>query len=203
MQLLSSTTTITWKVYCPVHSICRGLLALFTISMLWNIASPIYSHSDAPKEYDLKAVFLYNFTQFIEWPDTAFSNKSDTFIIAIVGNDPFKHALDNTVSNETVNNRPMKVERFDHIDNISKCHILFVSQSESAKIKSILAKPELLGALTVSDIDKFAERGGIIGFFTEDNRIRLKINVDKARESQLSISSKLLRLANIVKTDED
>ena len=55
-----------------------------------------------------------------------------------------------------------------------------------------------LPVLTVGEIDGFLESGGIINFIMEDEKVRFEINNTSARESELEIRSKLLRLAKRV-----
>ena len=52
--------------------------------------------------------------------------------------------------------------------------------------------------LTVTDIDGAEHRGAVIALFNENNRIRMRINLAAAKASNLVISSKLLRPAEIV-----
>ena len=80
------------------------------------------------------------------------------------------------------------------------CQILFIDRSESGQLQQILAALDHRSTLTVSELNDAAEHGGMIQFTTENNRVRLRINVDSARAAGLTISSKLLRPAEIVGT---
>jgi hypothetical protein len=150
------------------------------------------------KEYDLKAVFLFNFAQFVEWPAEAFPDAGAPLVIGVLGSDPFGAALDQTVRGEMANGHPFLIKRYADINEVSGCHILFISRSETAHLGQIVDRLRGRNILTVSDADDFAERGGMILFVTENNRIRLKINVAAAKAAKLSLSSKLLRPAEIV-----
>jgi hypothetical protein len=50
----------------------------------------------------------------------------------------------------------------------------------------------------VSDIDRFAERGGVIGLYNIDNKLRFSINPEQAHSASLQVNSQLLKLAKIV-----
>ena len=152
----------------------------------------------APTEDQVEAVFVFNFSHFVEWPPDAFGAPSDPFVIGIVGQDPFGAHLDEVVRGEQVNGHPLQVQRFRSIADIKRCQILFIDQSESSRISSILAALHGRNTLTVSQADGAAEHGVMIQFATESNRIRLRINVESARAAGLTISSKLLRPAAIV-----
>lgn len=159
---------------------------------------PAHAAPNAPTEYQLKAVFLFNFALFVDWPPSAFPSADTPFVIGVLGSDPFGDFLDETVRGEKVNNRPIVIQRFSDVDEIRVCHILFVSWSEEYRFASIMPALRSRGILTVSDAPSFSRHGGIIRFATVENKIRLKINVDAAREAGLTISSKLLRPAEIV-----
>jgi len=157
--------------------------------------------ADAPTEVQVQAVFLYNFSRFVEWPAQTFSAPDDPFVIGILGSDPFGARLDEAVRNEQVNGHPLTVRRFRNAAEVENCQILFVDRSEIARLGHILAALDHRGTLTVSQADGTAQRGVMIQFATENNRIRLRINLGSARASGLTISSKLLRPAEIVGTD--
>jgi hypothetical protein len=157
--------------------------------------------ADAPTEVQVQAVFLYNFSRFVEWPAQTFSAPGDPFVIGILGSDPFGARLDEAVRNEQINGHPLTVRRFRNVAEVDNCQILFVDRSEVARLGQILAALDHRSTLTVSQADGTAQRGVMIQFATENNRIRLRINVESARASGLTISSKLLRPAEIVGTD--
>jgi YfiR/HmsC-like len=152
----------------------------------------------APSEYQLKAIFLFNFAQFVEWPPQSFTAPDAPFIIGVVGQDPFGEHLDAAVRGETVMGHTLVVKRYRNISDVEPCHILFIGDSELPRLEKILHSTERYAVLTVSDIDRAAERGAIIQFTNERNRLRLRINVAAAKAAGLTISSKLLRPAEIV-----
>lgn len=152
----------------------------------------------APGEYQVKAVFLYNFAQFVEWPAAAFADANAPFAICVLGEDPFGKQLDDVVQGERVAGRAMLVRRMGDVAESQGCHILFVSASQSANLGRIHAALAGRSVLTVSDMEAFTSRGGMVRLYTESNRIRLRIGLATATEAGLTISSKLLRLAEIV-----
>jgi hypothetical protein len=157
----------------------------------------------AVPEYQIKAVFLFNFAQFVEWPATAFPDSGGPLVIGVLGEDPFGPYLDETVRGETVHGRPIEVRRFQRLSEITDCHILFVSQGELDRLDEVLVALKDRSVLTVSDAENFAARGGMVRFLTDRNRIRLQINLEAARAAGLTLSSKLLRPARIVDTKGD
>jgi len=148
-------------------------------------------------EYPLKAVFLLNFAQFTGWPTNAFATPDSPLIIGVLGDDPFGAVLDDAVRDETVNGRKFVVERYRHIEDIKTCHILFISQPETRRLDKIVAALKGKPVLTVSEIANSASRV-CVQFVTENNKIRFRINLDSLEAANLTMSSKLLRLAEIM-----
>jgi hypothetical protein len=165
-------------------------------------AQPVAQTSATP-EYQVKAVFLFNFAQFVEWPPDAFPDSAAPLVIGVLGEDPFGSYLDEAVRGEIVQARPLAVRRYRRVQEITDCHILFIHRREVDDLDDILEALKGRGILTVSDADGFASRGGMIRFVTDRNRIRLRINLEAARDADLTLSSKLLRPATIVTTGKD
>ncbi len=158
----------------------------------------LLAQSSPPKEYQVKAVFLFNFTQFVEWPSTAFNSAADPFVIGILGEDPFGDYIKETIAGEQFMGHPLVVQHYTTAKDIGNCHILFINSNDPKKIKATLSAVVNRSILTVSDTDNFAYLGGMIGFVTRDNKIRLQIKPAAAKDTGLNISSKLLRVADII-----
>ncbi|HWA87560.1 MAG TPA: YfiR family protein [Opitutus sp.] len=150
------------------------------------------------REFQVKAVFLYNFAQFVEWPPSAFDSPTSPLVIGVLGQDPFGNYLDEAVRGEKVNGHPLVVQRFRRVSDIRTCHILFVSGSEGPRAEQVAENLHGRSILTVCDWEGFARRGGIIRFVMEHSHVRLRINLDAAKDAGLTISSKLLRSAELV-----
>jgi hypothetical protein len=148
-------------------------------------------------EYRLKAVFLYNFTQFVEWPDNSFSSDNAPMIIGILGTDPFGSYLEETVAGEKINGHPLRVQHYNTVEEIGVCQILFINVADKTKREQIIAKLKGRNILTVSDAPDFLFQGGMIRFFTNLDKIKLQVNLEETKTANLVISSKLLRLVEI------
>jgi hypothetical protein len=148
------------------------------------------------REYDIKAAFIYNFITFTEWPASAFHSAESPYVIGVAGEDPFGSALDMIVNGERIKGRPLVVRRFRRVDDAHNCHILFISSSELRRLPDLLRRLRGLPVLTVSDLPGFTAAGGGIGFVSTA-KIGLTINPSAIRAGQLTISSKLLRLAQL------
>ena len=148
-------------------------------------------------EREVQAVFLFNFAQFVEWPHDAFTTPDAPIIIGVLGQDPFGPLLDQVVKGEVIRGRSLTVERYSRVQDVGRCHVLFISGSEAERYDQIFAALHTKPTLTVGESATFSSRG-MIRFVTEQNRVRLDVNLDAARTSGLTISSNLLRAARIV-----
>ncbi|GAB3166105.1 hypothetical protein GCM10027291_10940 [Telluribacter humicola] len=162
--------------------------------------STIFSLRAQPEptlEYKVKAVFLFNFTQFISWPESAFTNVDSPLVIGVLGENPFGTYLRETVAGEKIGSHPIVVEQYPELKDIKPCHILFIDPDFNHSLKEVPILTPNRGVLTVSDSPNFIKQGGMIRFYTVNSKIRLVINPEPARRAGLTISSKLLRLADI------
>ena len=152
----------------------------------------------ASREDDVKAVFLYNFAKYIEWPKTAFTAATDPFHICVVGDDAFSRTVARTIEGEVVDGRAFVAVAPATDEAARSCHLLFIGRLEAPRIDRLLAATAEAPVLTVGDSAALLGRGGVIALVVEDNRVRFDVNVAAARGHGLTISSKLLRVARKV-----
>jgi hypothetical protein len=155
------------------------------------------AHAQTVEEYTAKAAFLLNFARFTDWPSAAFRSDSTPLGLCIVGTDPFGEAL-KAVEKKPVKGRELQVDRKVSPDALGKCHVAFISRSQGDQVTDVLKAVANRAVLTVSDIDDFARKGGIIGLRLEEGKIRFDINVKAAQRAGLKLSSQLLKLASVV-----
>jgi hypothetical protein len=173
-------------------------LALALLALSAGVTPANAAPSPMSREYDLKAAFLFNLAQFVDWPASVFPDPSTPITIAILGEDPFGDSLDQIVANETAHDRPIVVRRFRSVEDLGDCQILFISPSLSANWKRLASKLDRRSILTVGETKDFAVHSGIVGFELKQRRLRLRINLEAATARGLTISSKLMRQAEIV-----
>lgn len=163
--------------------------------MLLSLATlvvPLTLKAQAINEFEIKAVFIYNFTQFVQWPEESFQSPDDPFVIGVLGENVFGKSLEEAVAGERYQSRPIVVEYYPTAKDIRKCHILYVGAVANA------GRFTGNGAvLTVGEHNDFMYQKGLLKFYNEGNKIRIEINQAGAAASGLTISSKLLRLATI------
>ncbi|HEY6191504.1 MAG TPA: YfiR family protein [Bacteroidota bacterium] len=179
----------------------RGAALLLAIAC-WIAAAQSPAQQEAGKESKFKAAYLYNFLQFIEWPESSFTNRSSPVTIGILNQEPLANILEQIVQGERVHGREIVVRKFRDTKSIRECQVLFVPRSERNEIPSILVSTEGSSVLTVGEVDGFAEEGGAINFFVQENKLKFEINQDALKNANLRASSRLLRLARLVGSAE-
>ena len=147
---------------------------------------------------DVKAAFLYNFTKFIDWPPQAFAGANSPFFICIAG-DPFDGALERLVQGEVLDGRPLMVRHIKMREEVRGCQILYVPQDQAGFDAEMINAAGKEPVLTVGESASFINEGGMMRFVNSAGRIRFEINPDAAQRASLKISSRLLRLAEIVR----
>ena len=178
--------------------------ARFSLAIPLLISHLVLSNPIQPsREYQLKAVFLFNFTQFVEWPPNSFSSDQAPMVIGILGTDPFGSYLEETIAGEKINGHPLLVQRYNNVEEIETCQILFINVAETNKRELIITRLKERNILTVSDAPDFLQQGGMIRFFTKQDKIKLQVNLEATKTANLVISSKLLRLVEIFTPKEN
>ena len=155
--------------------------------------------AQTPTEPEVKAAAVYNFAKFVEWPPEALANPETPMIIGLFGKDPIASEIERTFKGKTVNGRRLVVLRFSNVQDFAYCHILFIGASEQIGISKFLPGIRNTGILTVSEAEGFARRGGVARIGFRDNRLEIEINQSAAERAGLKISSKLLKVAHVIR----
>jgi len=153
-----------------------------------------------PTEYQIKAKYLYNFTRFVDWPEESFQNPDSPFVIGIIGSDPYGIDLEKTIEGKQIKNRKFRIRRYQNLDNLAFCHILFIGVDNRARRSQIFNKIKNNSILTVGDENNFAKDGGMINFIIKKKKIRFQINREAVKQSRLKMSTKLFKMAEIIES---
>lgn len=173
----------------------RGLTVAAVCAAALSLRGSEAAAAGTPHEYAVKAAYLYRFSFFVEWPDSAFEDSESPLLIGVLGGDPFKAALDRTLEGKKMKGRSVKTRRFAHARELEYCHILYVGDADRATVEQALSRVRGKSTLVVGDDEDFLARGGVIQFVERSAKIRFRIDHAVARRSGLRISSKLLQLA--------
>ena len=175
----------------------------FTIAVLLclSLAARVHaqsSDSSESSEYLIKAGFIYNFAQLVQWPAGTFAQADSPIVIGIFGPDPFGGIIDRVIENKKLDGRSLVVKRLKRGASIKDCNILFVSAAEASHLDEVIQSTKGMPILTIGETPGFAVHGGVINLTLEGNKVRFEVNIDAAKQANLSISSRLLALARIV-----
>ncbi len=156
------------------------------------------AQSDDGAEYKVKLAFLYNFAQFIQWPADTFSGPSAPLTMCVVGQDPFKGEIGQSLRGRMAAGHPIEIRRLKPNDDPKACQIIFVRAGEKKAAAEMLAALRGSNTLTVGESKGFAQTGGLINLTLDEDKLRFEINLAAAMQTRLKISSKVLALARIV-----
>lgn len=169
----------------------KKLTLLFFVGML--MLSAKRGHYDTNAK--IKAVYLYNFTKYIEWPK---ADRGEQFVFGVIGNAPVTVELENIAKTKKVADRPIVIKKYSAVNEVSKCHILFVSPETSGQISSITGKIKGQSTLLVTDQPGLANKGAAINFVIHQNRQKFELNQSNAARYNLKVSNSLEALAILV-----
>jgi hypothetical protein len=171
------------------------------VAIAWIFLGPSTLHGQRPKptEYEVKATYLYNFARFVDWPAKSTQTPSAPFSICVLGQDPFGPVLNAILADETIAGKSVAAKRIPAPQDAVNCRVLFISSSESTRLKQILTTLGDASVLTVSDLPEFTQNGGMVQFVVEGSRVRFEVNLATAEHAGLTLSSELLKVATNVR----
>jgi hypothetical protein len=169
----------------------RGLACLALTGLCILATSSAWG---APSEDEVKAAYLYNFARYVTWPDSAFPSADAPIRICVVGDSGFRSVLASTVAEKRVGERPVSAESRGSAGAADDCHILYLGKAGVGVVSGLSTS----SIFTVSDSEGFAAAGGIANFVLVGSKVRFEINTGAVEKAGLQVSSRLLRLAQIV-----
>ena len=155
----------------------------------------------AALERNVKAAFIYKFTNYIEWPQNSFSQPDTPLTIAVMGDDQLAAELNQLVSGRIVNGRPIAVRKIQDIEPSIAINILFVGHNESARLNEVVGALQARPILIVTESEGSLTQGSIINFLVIDGHVRFEIAQNSAEKRGLKLSSRLLAVAQNVQTE--
>src|SRR2546423_7024530 len=156
--------------------------AAFILGLACLTASPLARAAGSAgieREYELKAAVLYHIIEYVEWPKESLPNQSPTIQIGLLGNIAFADALE-VLNGKTLQGRKLVVKKLDKPQDAGDCQVVFISNSEKPRVSEIVSEFKSRPVLTVSEVEGFVERGGMINLVSAQNRISMEINREVA-----------------------
>jgi len=177
------------------------VIVLHVLALLCVVPSNAGAAAGAtpPREYEIKAAFLYNFTNFVDWPAQTFANADAPIVIGVLGDSPCAQALERLVKDRKVNGRTIVVRQIASAEEAKVTQLLFVGSAHEVQFAGLKPAIESLPVLTVGESPGFATLGGAIDFVPQGDNIRFEINIGVAERAGLKISAQLQKLATAVR----
>jgi hypothetical protein len=158
------------------------------LTLVFFIVAPHVSHAQSEK---FKALFMYNFTKYIEWPASV---RQGDFIIAVFGNSPMTKELEFIAAKQKVGAQNIIVKTFNSVNEIDFCHILFVPASKSSTLTQIVEKVAGKSILIITDKEGMANQGSGINYVKDGDRIKYELNKKSIEKRGLVVNSSLVTL---------
>lgn len=171
----------------------RIAVLLLVVALVCGAVAPTtaFARSTA-NEAAVKAGYLFNFMKFVNWPRNAMSKQ---LIVCILGSNPFGSVIE-TLNGRAIRDSTIRVVIDVPLEQTKYCHVVYVSKSESGRLTTSLLRLRQAPILTISDIEGFSAKGGIIELMTGLNGdITFRVSQQSAQEVGLHVSSKLLSLS--------
>jgi hypothetical protein len=169
------------------------------VAILLGVTPGAGKPSNETAEYPVKLAFIYQLALYVRWPSDSFATPTTPLVVCVVGDDPFDPDLERELQSHSVDNHPIMVRKARRRDNLRTCHMVFVAAQESKQAAGVIGELKGAAILTIGESQGFAEQGGIVNFTVQQSKLHLEVNLDAARQTPLTISSRVLALARIVR----
>jgi hypothetical protein len=170
----------------------RSTLSAWLALLTATLGMATLARAEEALDVAVKATYLYKLAPFVDWPPTSFPAPDSPFDLCVIGDDPFGPVLDRAVAGQRIAGHPIVIHRMAQAQHNGGCEMAFVAGSRAQPVNEALRQLAGAPVLTVTDSPSSP---GIVDFVTDEGRVRFRIDDEAAAESDLTISSKLLRLA--------
>jgi hypothetical protein len=181
----SNSLTLIYNLHQFIHMVYRYLLKFAAFLIILNFCFTALSAQDEK----LKAIFIYNFTRYVDWPD-----KPGNFIITIIGNDPITAEIQSIAAKKTVGASKIEVKNARTPADLTTCHILYIPESKPEILASFLVKAKDLNILIVSENKDACLKGSCINFIDNSGKINFEISKANIENNGLKVSGELMQL---------
>jgi hypothetical protein len=195
MYSAAAITGFPQRVDTPLGGRRRGLCGVLLAVFIGCLAFVSRADDAAPKEYQIKAAYLYNFAKFVEWPDGRFADAQSPLVIGVFGQNPFGDELRAIARDHKINGRVITIQSVQTPAEAQRVHLLFFPAAEDSHVAGLLADLKGASVLTVGESDQFNAAGGMICFVRQADKVRFEIDAAAAEQHGLKISAQLLKLA--------
>jgi YfiR/HmsC-like len=183
-----------------VSGLCA--FAIACVLLLGLAAWPAGALAQAPEKLEqrIKAVFLYKFAGYVDWPEGSFPATDTPITIGVMGSEPVAQELAQAIAGRTVNERPLVVRSVKPGDSLAGLHVLFMGKSENGRLAALLPQARSLGILSVTETEGALAQGSVINFVMAERKLRFEISLESAERNRLKLSARLLVVAQQVQS---
>jgi hypothetical protein len=143
------------------------------------------------------AVLTLNIARFTSWPEHTFNNAETRLNLCVFGDNIVQQSFEN-IDGKTANNRTIHIINLSRLRNLNQCQVLYLSELNRSRLTPLLMELKSHPVLTIGENVEFLRAGGMVGLEKVNGKMQLNINLPIVKQSNLVISSRLLKLANIV-----
>jgi hypothetical protein len=179
----------------------RAAFRLAPFCLIFTAGSAFAAEPQTLSETRIETAFIFNFTRFVDWPVSTSTDPTSPFLICVVGADPLAQLLREAAVGKAVRGRAFAIKTVRSKDDLRLCQILYLGAGEGRQVARVLESVKRNSVLTVSEIRGFASAGGLIGFVVQDNKMRLEMNLEAAKRTGLTVSSRLVEVSRLVSSN--
>ena len=182
---------------------CSRLLGLSAVlcSLLLALPGAALAQDDAAVlERRVKAAFLYKFADYVDWPEGTFPKPNTPVVIGVAGDDQVAAELASVAASRSAESRPLLVKKLREGDSLAGLQVVFAGRSEVNRLLQLARSAPAQPVLLVTESDAALGQGSIINFVMTAGRVRFEVALDNAERRGLKLSSRLLTVAQNVRT---
>lgn len=153
----------------------------YIVIMLLTVSSSVYG-----QESKYKALYLFNFTKYIDW-------SSENITIGVIGNSPVLLELESLVKQ----NQNVKLLKISGSESIDQCDMVFLPEAQSRNFDLIQSKIRA-STLLVTEDESLIPRGAAMAFYLENDKLKFIVNRGAMNATGMKMSNALLSKAKLV-----
>lgn len=144
----------------------------------------------------MRAAYLFNFTKFVDWPETAALNPKP-IRICMASNDGQDHYQLATINGKTATENKLDIFRLGSdidysAEQLESCHLIYIDEAFGDWHKR---HDKMIADYSLMVTEGKVFKRGAIHLHPIDNKLRFEIGREVANSKEYKISSKLMRLS--------